>query len=266
MFRLLFRAVTWLLVLASLSAVTGCTTTGTSSASRDPLENLNRPINEINRGLDRIFLRPVAENYAKSIPKPMQSVITNFYRNLGEPKTILNQVLQGKFRIAFEDTVRFVVNTTIGLAGFLDVATPAGLVRHKEDLGQTLAIWGFAEGPYLVLPFLGPTTLRDLPSRFMGSVSGFGTFTNPLFFLDNNGIRYPLSALGMINARVRIIPTLRTVEIAATDRYIYVREAYREDRQFDIFDGNPPLDDLLEDEFMDEDLFLDDEGLFDDLE
>ena len=130
----------------------------------DPFEDINRVTFEFNESLDRNFLKPVAQTYSKA-PKPIKKSITNFFNNLEEVETTVNQVLQGKPKLALNDLTRFVINSTIGLGGFIDVATKMGLTRHEEDFDQTLALWGVPSGPYIMLPALGPSSLRDTLSR-----------------------------------------------------------------------------------------------------
>ncbi len=231
--------------------ITGCATTAQVKENRDPLEKINRPIHNLNHTLDTAILKPVAETYVKVIPQPVQSGVSNFFSNLGEPNVIVNDLLQGKLNIGVSDSLRFIVNSTLGIGGIIDVGTSMGLEKHHEDFGQTLAVWGFGEGPYLVIPLTGPTTLRDLPSRFVSSI------TNPLIFINENDVRIALGLTGSLNTRARHIDTIKTIDESAIDRYIYVREAYRDNRLFEIHDGNPPIEFMLED-----DLFFDDEAFY----
>ena len=151
------------------------------------------------------------------------------------------------------DIGRFVINSTVGIGGILDPATSAGLKRHKEDLGQTLGVWGFGEGPYLVLLVMGPTTLRDLPDHIVGAFSVLRPIRNPFFaYIDSQAVKIPVRAVGMMDRRAQLIGTIKSVEENAIDRYIYVREAYRDTRRFDVYDGNPPIEAILDDEMFDD--------------
>ncbi len=233
----------------------GCATTATMKANRDPFENLNRPFHNLNHKLDIALLKPAAEAYHDNIPKPVQNSVTNFFSNLGEPNTIVNSLLQGKGKQALHNTVRFLLNTTVGIGGLIDVASHEGVKKHKEDLGQTLAVWGFGEGPYLVLPIMGPTTLRDVPNRFVGK------YTNLFNYFQKGSSRIPRGIVGTLNTRVQARGAIQEIDNSAMDRYIFVRQAYRDTRRFDIFDGDPPIEDLLDDEmlFEDDDFFFEDD-------
>jgi len=222
---------------------TGCVSAKKGGTPGDPFEKWNRSFHSLNHKLDNVLLKPVAETYAKTVPAPVKNGVTNFFNNLGEVNVILNDLLQGKFGDGLDDFGRFAVNSTIGLGGILDVATPMGLPRHKEDFGQTLAVWGFGEGAYLALPILGPSTIRDEPGRLVSAA------TNILFYINVRAITLPLGILGTINIRANLIDEIKEVDEAAVDRYIFVREAYLGNRNFLIYDGNPPLEDLFEDEF-----------------
>ncbi len=223
----------------------GCATT--KHPNGDPFEKWNRSFHSLNHKLDNALLKPVAEGYAKSIPKPVQHGVSNFFSNLGEINVILNDLLQGKFEDGLDDFGRLLANSTLGIGGILDVATPMGLPKHKEDFGQTLGVWGVGEGAYLTLPILGPSTIRDEPARLVTSV------TSVLFYVNEAAITFPLGVLGTISRRAELINSIKEVDEAAVDRYIFVREAYRGDRMFQIYDGDPPFEDLFEDDFDFED-------------
>ena len=242
-----------LLVLTSL-LLSGCATTAAIKENRDPFENLNRHIHNLNHKLDTALLRPVAEGYHKNLPTPVQNSIRNFFYNLGEPNTIANCILQGKGQQALHNIVRFLLNSTVGIGGLIDVASHEGVKKHKEDLGQTLAVWGLGEGPYLVIPLLGPSTLRDVPNHFVGK------YTNPFNYWQKGSSRIPRRIAGNLNTRVQARGSIKVVDNSAVDRYIFVRQAYRDTRRFNIYDGVPPIEDLLDDEM----LFEDDDFLFED--
>ena len=248
---LFLKGIVWLACGSFLFS--GCATTLPKHPGRDPFEKMNRSFHRMNHKLDQTFMAPVAEAYADNIPKPVQHGVTNFFNNLREPYTIANQILQLKLKYAVHDTGRFVINSTVGIGGILDVAVAAGLKRHKEDLGQTLGVWGFGEGPYLVLLVMGPTTLRDLPDRILGAFSSLRPITNPFFaYVDNDVVKIPVLAVGMIGKRAELIGTIKSVDEDAIDRYVFVREAYRDTRRFEIYDGNPPIEPILDDEIFDD--------------
>ena len=220
--------------------VSGCATTIEGKNTNDTFEPLNRKIYAFNRILDRNLFKPVADTYVKFTPDPLQIGIANFFENLGEINIIVNDFLQGKFKQGFMDIGRFVINSTFGVLGLVDHATDLGLRKHEEDFGQTLAVWGVGQGPYLMLPVLGPQTLRDTPGIAMGIV------TNPLFFVDDTAITIPLSVLGAIDLRARAEGAIQFIDEAAVDPYAFTREAYLQRREFLIYDGNPPTSDLLD--------------------
>ncbi len=231
-----------------LTLGSGCATTR-SNPEVDPLEPVNRGFYNINEKLDKYFMKPVAKGYKYITPKPVRTGVTNFFDNLFYPNVIVNDFLQGKFRQGFRDFARLFVNTTIGIGGLFDQATSAGLVRHQEDLGQTLATWGIGQGPYLVIPLLGPSTARDVTDLAPS------TFLNPLFYIES-AIIYGVGGLSVINERANLLEATEIRDEAALDPYTFTREAFLQRRQDLIYDGNPPVEEL-------EDFF--EEGAEDDL-
>jgi len=210
----------------------------------DPLEGVNRAFYDLNDGLDRFFFKPVAEGYVRIAPNPVRRGVTNFFDNVSYLNVILNDFLQGKLGQFFKDSGRFVVNSTLGIGGLFDPATSMGLGKHEEDLGQTFGVWGAGEGAYLVLPFFGPDSIRDVGDRATSA------FLNPLFYL-NGTVVLPLTALNAINTRANLLEASRVRDQAALDPYVFTREAWRQRREFLIYDGNPPayeLDDFLDDD------------------
>ena len=182
----------------------------------DPFENINRTFFDINEKVDNVALKPIALTYSKT-PEPVKHGITNFFRNLKEIDNTLNQVLQGKPKYAINDFSRFIINSTIGIGGILDPASSMGLERHDEDFGQTLGLWGVSPGPYLMIPFLGPTTTRDLLSRPISS------FLEVTFHMDDSNVRISLSALDAIETRERL---LDVESLLSGDKYNFVRDSY----------------------------------------
>ncbi|CAN5318865.1 VacJ family lipoprotein [soil metagenome] len=203
----------------------------------DSLETLNRATWQFNDTVDDYVLRPVAKTYRKVTPRPVRQGVTNFFNNLLTPVDIVNNLLQAKFVAAVSDTGRLLMNTTLGIGGIFDPATDAGLPVSDEDLGQTLAVWGVPAGPYLVLPLLGPSTLRDAVALYPDSQ------LTPLVQYHDSNVTDKLQILYGINTRERLLGTDRVIE-SAFDPYIFVREAYLQNRQFEIHDGDPPLDDV----------------------
>ncbi len=214
----------------------GCATTG-SDPEKDPVEPMNRVFFNVNENLDKYLMKPVAQGYQKITPKPVRSSVTNFFDNLFYPNVILNDFLQAKFKQGFRDFARLFVNTTIGIGGLFDPATPAGLLRHQEDLGQTFATWGMGQGPYLVIPLLGPSTARDVTDLAPR------TFLSPLFYIESAAI-YGVGALNVINERANLLEATEIRDEAALDSYTFTREAFLQRRKDLIYDGNPPAEEF----------------------
>ncbi len=213
----------------------------------DPWESLNRGIDAANRGLDSVTLKPAARGYQQILPAFVRRGMTNFFSNLRTPLTIINQILQGKGRAAFSDTGRLLLNSTVGIGGLFDPATSAGLEKHSEDFGQTLATWGVPDGPFVMIPLLGPSTLRDalaIPLNF---------FADPLLHYENTSVRDKLWALQVLGMRAGLLSVENMIS-DSYDPYVTVRDAYLQNRRYLIYDGDPPE---LEDEFLDE--FLDEQ-------
>lgn len=200
----------------------------------DPFESYNRQVYRFNSALDRNIVKPVAKAYVKAVPDGVQRGIGNFFRNLGEPTVIVNDLLQGKFKQSLRDTGRFVVNSTVGLLGFMDIAKRWGWHKNAEDFGQTLAVWGAKESPYFVVPFFGPRTVRDT----VGLVADW--YTDPVTYVDDEPIRYGVRGLGVVDIRAQLLTASKVLEQATDDEYLFVREAYLQKRQQLIYDGNPP--------------------------
>jgi phospholipid-binding lipoprotein MlaA len=224
----------------------------------DPLEAANRAIYGFNENIDRVVFRPAAEIYRDNLPQPLQTGVSNFFRNLAEPTTIVNNLLQGKILHAVNDSARFVINTSLGVFGLIDIAGSLGLLRHQEDYGQTLASWGVPAGPYLVLPLFGPNNLRDA----LGKLPAF-YLTDPLFVIADEpflkGGQYGMlhggfRTLHAVDLRAQLLPTDRLIRMQL-DPYLFVRESYRQRRIDLIRDGQQPEDGLesfLEDELFDD--------------
>lgn len=228
------------LLLVSALLLTGCATMHPNDPSVDPVdpnEKTNRTFYKFTDTLDRNILAPVADVYIKYVPNPMQRSIGNFYDNLAYPNVILNDFLQGKVRQGFQDSLRFVVNSTIGLGGLFDMAAPMGLPQHDEDFGQTLGVWGVNAGSYLFVPLLGPSTYRDAPGIPVS------IFSNLLLYagtVASTAIVGPVAVLSVIDKRARLSGPMRIRDQAALDPYLFVREGFLQQRKHLIYDGTPP--------------------------
>lgn len=216
----------------------------------DPWERWNRGVFTFNEYLDRYLLKPVAIGYKTVVPKPVDRGVSNAFRNIGEVRTVVNDMFQLKFTQAASDTGRIVVNSTIGIGGLFDVAGHWGLERHREDFGQTLGYWNVAPGPYLVLPFFGPSTLRD--SFGLGTDSFLANALEYDFVqeIDHVETRNQVIALNIIDTRAGL---LAAEELIQGDKYSFIRDVYLQQRQYQVRDG------VMEDPFLD-----DDEELIDD--
>lgn len=237
--------------LAVLLLLTGCATTSgepgaagdaparpvAEAGADDPLEGFNRAMYTFNDKVDTYVLKPVAKGYRAVLPSPVRTGVSNFFGNLHDPVIMLNNLLQGKFVEAVSDFWRFVVNTTVGIYGLFDVASELDLVKHREDFGQTLGRWGAGEGFYVVLPFLGPSSLRD----------GTGDFVDWQFYPPNRAeegsTRDKLQVVEVVNRRAQLLDASDILEQAGgKDPYVFVREAYRQRRKNLVYDGNPPME------------------------
>ena len=212
---------------------TACSTVQTPSPS-DPLEGFNRSVYKFNDVLDKAIVRPVAKGYQAALPDPVRGVIGNFFGNVGDVFIAVNNGLQGKPKDALSDAGRVVVNSTLGIVGLFDVATRLGLEKHDEDFGQTFGTWGVGTGPYLVLPFFGPSNVRDLFGL------GFDTVTNPVGNVSDVAVRNSLSGTRLVDKRANLLEATDTLEKIALDPYSFVRDAYLARRQNLVYDGNPP--------------------------
>lgn len=201
----------------------------------DPFEDINRIVFDISDDLDQAVLRPAAEFYSEYTPLYLKNGITNVFSNLSEVDTIVNQLLQGKVWYAAQDTGRFVINSTVGIAGFFDIASSAGLEKHDEDFGQTLGYWGVPSGFYLFVPFLGPTTLRDMLAK------PTSWFLSGNFSVSDEEASIFLNALDVIETRERL---LIAENLIVGDKYNFVRDAYLQSREYLAADGE------IEDDFL----------------
>lgn len=221
-------------------AATNSVATAESVNAHDPFEGFNRAMYAFNDKLDKYALKPVAKGYRAVTPAPVRHSVANFFSNLHDPAVMLNNLLQGKPGEAASDLGRFMVNSTLGIFGFFDVSTKFGLPKHKEDFGLTLAVWGVGDGPYLVLPFFGPSNMRDAPALLVDWETD--PLTHPVTHdRKESGTRDKLWLLGVIDMRSQLLDAGDILEQAGgRDPYIFVREAYRQRRRYLKYEGNPP--------------------------
>jgi phospholipid-binding lipoprotein MlaA len=214
---------TTVLAFAATGLISGCAT-GPERKPGDPFEPMNRAVFNFNDGLDRYVAVPVAKGYQKVTPQPLRTAVSNFFSNLGDLSNAANALLQLKITDATEDIIRFAFNSTFGLGGLLDWATPAGLPKHHQDFGLTLGHWGIPSGPYLVLPLFGPSTVRDS----MGLV--VDVKFNPLNYMEP-AVRNPLYVLQFVSVRSDLLGASDLLQQAALDKYSFVRDAYTQQRR-----------------------------------
>lgn len=232
----------------ALALVAGCASQGASGLDEvnDPFEPVNRAIFRFNDVADKYVLRPVAVGYQWLLPPVIRTGVNNFFDNISYPVDAINALLQGKVEQFASDSARILLNTTVGIAGILDPATSAGLAKNNEDFGQTLEVWGIPAGPYIVVPFFGPRTIS----------SGIGDLVdiqyNPQFNVGRSGIRTKVNIVWYIHRRSTLLAVDQEIE-RAFDRYAFLRDSYLQNREYLLYDGNPPEKDLLfEDEFEDD--------------
>jgi phospholipid-binding lipoprotein MlaA len=219
-----------LIGLVLLGSLTGC---ATPANHYDPLEPLNRRVYSFNRALDESVVKPVAQGYVDHVPSPARTAVSNFFSNIEDVYIGANKALQGKLKEATSDLSRVLFNSTLGLFGLIDLATPAGLPKHQADLGQTLGQWGIGSGPYLVVPFLGSKTLRDT-SDWVGA-RALDPLGNARPAADYGG-----NVLRMLDRRASLLRAGAVIDAAAIDEYSFVRDAYLQRRWGLVWDGAPP--------------------------
>jgi phospholipid-binding lipoprotein MlaA len=214
-------------IIAIALALAGCATT----ESKDPLEKFNRAMFSFNDAVDQAALKPAAEAYTTLLPSFLQTGVSNFFGNLGDVWTAFNNLLQGKVADGMSDVMRVAINSTLGFCGVLDIGSEAGLVKHKEDFGQTLGRWGVASGPYVVMPLLGPSTLRDTLATPVDINGDPWDYARPI------GARNFGYGLRVVDQRSAVLDASNLLEEAALDRYEFVRDAYLQRRESKIRDG-----------------------------
>lgn len=230
------------MAIASAAMLSGCASL-TSHEENDPFEYVNRGIYSFNEKADEYVLEPVAKGYQFVTPETVDRGVTNFFSNLDDVVVFINDVLQLKFNQAFSDIGRVAVNSTIGVLGFMDMATDMGMPKHHEDFGQTLGAYGVGTGPYVVLPLLGPSTVRDTLGLFADS------FVDPVQQINDSDTMWSAVVLEGVDLRADLISSKKILDEASLDPYEFLRSGYFQRREYLIYDGNPPMDD---EEFLDD--------------
>ncbi len=247
--------------MLAMALIQGCATVEGPRDPNDPFESYNRAMYKFNDGFDRYLLKPVAKGYDTITPAPVQKGISNFFSNLDDVVVIFNDLLQLKFKQLASDTGRLVINSTLGLFGLIDWASDMGLEKHNEDFGQTLGYWGVPSGPYFVLPFMGPSTIRDTGGKYVDIA-----YFDPIYQQVHEEFPPPrrksdsavwsMTILKNVDTRAKLLKAEKIAQEAALDPYIFIREAYLQRRENLVYDGNPPVS---EDEFDESELFDDEE-------
>jgi phospholipid-binding lipoprotein MlaA len=231
------------LCVVYLLGVSGCVTLPPNSqrVPQDPWESWNRGVYKFNDKLDRAIAKPVTKAYVRVVPRPIRTGVTNFFENLNTTTVMVNDALQGKFLAAANDLGRFLLNSTVGLAGILDPATPAGLDRNDEDFGQTLGHWGVHPGPFVELPVLGPSDVRDTAGKVVD------TYTNPKQYVKNTTVTYGLYLPYLVDKRAALLPLDETLK-RVYDPYAFIRDAYLQRRAYLVSDGKVTEEPLVDPE------------------
>ena len=226
-------AVASLVMLAGAMTLSGCASFR-AAAPGDPIEPINRGIYSFNNTFDHYLFKPIAKGYDAVVPGPVKTGVTNVFQNVSDVQSVVSDVLQLKGAKLGDDLGRVMLNTTIGIGGIFDLATPMGIERGNEDIGQTLGYWGIGAGPYLVIPFLGPSSLRDAVGRYGDSK------INPVSYVSSVPVRNSLTGLSVVDARVGLFPAEELLNQASLDKYTFLRSAYLQRRQSLVLDGKRP--------------------------
>ena len=214
-------------------------------AETDPWEPLNRRVSNFNKGFDSVTFKPLAMGYYKVVPEFAQTGVNNFSRNLRGPLNIINNFLQGKPARGFDETARFLINSIFGIAGLFDIATMNGIESSPETFGETFAVWGIPDGPFVTVPIFGPRTLSGvfaIPLNFLA---------DPLFHIDDNTTKWVIYGIRAIDLRMRLFAAEKLIA-GSNDRYLAIRESFLQNRQYRIYDGDPPEDEDFYEDFLDE--------------
>jgi phospholipid-binding lipoprotein MlaA len=235
------RSIRVMFLITAACASSACVTLPPNSprSPQDPWESWNRGVYRVNTALDKAITRPIARGYVKVVPQPIRTGVSNFFANVNTPTVMINDALQGKFLAATNDLGRFVLNTTVGIGGLLDPASSAGLDRNEEDFGLTLGHWGVHPGPFIELPVLGPSDLRDGPAKVVDA------YTKPTQYIHNIYIRYGLYAPYLIDIRASLLPLDDTLK-NTFDPYAFVRDAYLARRAYLVSDGKVTNEELVD--------------------
>ena len=220
-------------VLAAATLIGGCATARSPSPA-DPWEPMNRGLYAVHEAVDKVVLKPAVTVYRAVLPTPARTGVANFFNNIDDAFSAINDVLQAKPQKAGDDLGRVMVNTFFGLGGLIDVASSAGIERGNEDFGQTMAVWGIGSGPYIFIPLLGPSNVRD------GVGLGIRYVLGPTGYIDDVPVRNSVYALGVVDYRSEADEALRVIDTAALDRYAFLRNAYLQRRRYLIYDGKVP--------------------------
>jgi phospholipid-binding lipoprotein MlaA len=231
-----------LITIALASILAGCA----STANKDPLEGINRGVYKFNDVADRAVIKPVATAYKTVTPSPIRKGVSNFFNNIATLTTVINDLLQFKFAHAFTDAGRFVINSTFGIAGLIDVASMDNIEKRSEDFGQTLGHWGVDTGAYLVLPFIGPSTVRDTAGLMVDTVT-----SDPITYTHNIGeirLHNQLRTAQLIDKRTQLLDATDIVDNASIDPYAFLRDAYLQRRASLVQDGLVPQELIKQDD------------------
>ena len=232
------RSLRWVAALLTVVLASGCATVpgAAPAAKEDPWENFNRKVFSFNEAVDVAVLKPVAETYVKVVPRLIRTGISNVFGNIADVWSTANHFLQGKVSTALEMGMRVLTNTAFGLGGLLDPATEMGLTRRSEDFGQTLGRWGMGPGPFLVLPLLGPSTLRDTGGLLVDRRTAPSTLTN------SDAASYGITSLQIVDLRAGLLGTTQLLDQVSLDKYLFIRQAYLSRRRDAVYDGAAPLE------------------------
>ncbi len=233
-------------LLLATCLLAGCASTTQHATPGDPFEGWNRKVYAFNEQVDTAVLKPVAETYRDTVPQLVRTGVSNVLGNIGDVWSAANQLLQGKLQLSVEMGMRVLTNTVFGLGGLLDPATEMGLTRRSEDFGQTLGVWGVGEGPFIMLPFLGPSTLRDTTGLVVDRQ--FSAAELP----DQRSGQAAVTALEVVNLRANLLSTTNLLDQVALDKYSFVRDAYRSRRLDQVFDGAPPMETFDDEDWGDD--------------
>ena len=220
-----------LIAATALALLAGCAAT---PSKVDPLEPMNRALYKVHDVLDTNIVKPVAEGYTTVVPKFMRTGFANVFNNIDDLFSAVNGLLQGKPDKAGNDLGRVLINTFFGMGGLIDIASDAGIERGNEDFGQTFAVWGIPQGPYLFIPLFGPTTVRDGAGVIVRIAVG------PVGYINDVALRNSIYGVGYVDLRSQVLESGSIVDTAALDRYIFIRNAYLQRRRYLTFDGKPP--------------------------